>query len=390
MRILIAADSYYPNVDGSSYFSQRLASRLKTRGHEVLVVAPSRSVRTGHFNHAGVNVFGVRSFANPFHKDYRFSPPLFIKQEIKLAIKIFAPDVVHIQGHFFVERTAMVAANKMGLPVIGTNHFMPENLVLYLHLPRTAEEWVKRLMWWQFREVFKRVDIVTTPTVSAKNLLRQIGLAKEVIPLSNGIDLERFHPRPARPDLKKKYRLPDQPLLFSVGRLSPEKNIDLILRALALVDDKIKPHLVIAGSGKKTVRQGLERLALNLGLTDSVTFTGFVPDEELPYFYNLVDCFITAGTAELQSLVTMEAMASGLPVLAARALALPELVRHGVNGYLFEPGNAKDLAAGMEKMFSDLVLRKNMAAKSLEIIKAHDVNKIVDKFEALYRSVVKK
>lgn len=83
----------------------------------------------------------------------------------------------------------------------------------------------------------------------------------------------------------------------------------------------------------------MKKLADKIGLYSRVTFTGFVPDDELPGLYALSHCFIIAGTAELQNIVTMEAMATGLPVIAVRAMALPELVQQGVNGCLFEPGD---------------------------------------------------
>ena len=113
-----------------------------------------------------------------------------------------------------------------------------------------------------------------------------------------------------------------------------------------------------------------------------------MPDEDLPNLYKIADCFIIAGTAELQSLVTMEAMASGLPVVGVNAMALPELIHDGENGYLFELDNIESLTQSLIKILSDEKLRKQMGDKSLEIIQAHDINNSMVTFESLYQSML--
>jgi glycosyltransferase involved in cell wall biosynthesis len=132
----------------------------------------------------------------------------------------------------------------------------------------------------------------------------------------------------------------------------------------------------------------LEHLADELGISGHVTFAGFVPDIDLPNLYCITDAFIIAGIAELQSIVTMEAMASGLPVVGVNAVALPELIHDGENGFLFENGDIKSLAEKMTKILSDESLRKQMGVKSLEIIAKHDIHKIIDEFEALYQKLI--
>ncbi len=156
----------------------------------------------------------------------------------------------------------------------------------------------------------------------------------------------------------------------------------MILSALSRIPDNDLLHFVIAGTGAE--EQRLKAFVHNHGLQQSVTFVGFVPDADLSALYCLADCFIIAGTAELQSIVTMEAMASGLPILAVRAVALPELVRDGQNGLLFQPDDAPGLADRIVRMFSDDALRQQMAEKSLEFIARHDIEYILGQFEALY------
>jgi 1,2-diacylglycerol 3-alpha-glucosyltransferase len=388
MKILIAAESYYPNTDGASYSAHRLAQSLKSKGHAVMAVAPSKTLRTGLEMRDGISVFGVRSYPILVYKNFRISPPVFTKKSIEKAVRDFDPDVIHIQSHFFVCEQVFRVAKKMGVPIVGTNHFMPENLIHYFPVPKSWKKGLKNSAWRKFKSVYEKLDIVTTPTVTAAKLAKGIGLDKEIIPVSNGIDLSRFKPQNEGEYLRDKYALGRDPIFLYVGRLDKEKNLDKILKALALVPKEMEFRFAIAGKGAEGAR--LKKITKGLRLEKRVVFLGFVPDEDLPNLYPLADCFIIAGMAELQSIVTMEAMASGLPVLAVNAVALPELVHHGENGFLFEINELKQIADYIVKIISDQDIRKEMSQKSLDIIKEHDIIEVISKFESFYEELIEK
>ena len=386
MRILLATDTYYPDVNGAAYFTYRLATILSQRGHNVFVMCPSRSFRNTVSNDNAVTVYGIRSIPIPIYRNFRISP-LFIPRSVTRAVKEISPDIVHIQNHFLIGKEVVSAAKRLGIPAIGTNHFMPENLVHYLHLPGVAERWVQKLAWRQFVRVFEQLDSVTTPTKTAAALLEKAALNKDVMPVSCGIDLERFKPTNDGAYLKQRFGIPtDRPVLLYVGRLDKEKKIDVVLRALPDISRVTGVHLVLAGLGKE--KQNLKALTEKLGIQKAVTFTGFVLDEDLQNIYRVADLFVTAGIAELQSIVTMEAMASGLPVVAVNAMALPELVHNGENGYLFSDGDSEMLAERVIAILANRALRARMSEKSLEIIKDHDINKTVEKYESIYSEIV--
>jgi len=386
MKILIATDTYYPDVNGAAYFAYRLATILAERGHNVFVMCPSRSFKNTVSNDKGVTVYGIRSIPIPVYQNFRISP-LFISRTIRRAVEEISPDIVHIQNHFLIGKQAVSAAKKLGIPVIGTNHFMPENLVHYLHLPETAEKWLRKFAWRECIRIFRQLDFVTTPTKTAVALLKNAGFSKDVIPISCGIDLDRFKPTNDGAYLERRFAIPtDKPVLLYVGRLDKEKRIDLILRALPDILRVTSVHLVLAGIGKE--KQKLEELTEKLGIQKAVTFTGFVPDEDLQNIYRIADIFVIAGIAELQSIVTMEAMASGLPVVAVNAMALPELVHDGENGYLFSDGDKQMLAEKIIAILTNQTMRAQMAKKSLEIIKDHDINKIIEKYESIYNEII--
>ncbi len=386
MKVLIATETYLPDANGAAYFSHRLATLLSRRGHSVFVMCPSRSIKSTVSTENGVTVYGIRSVPVPVYRTLRISP-VFISRTVRRAVEEISPDIVHIQHHFLIGKEALSAAKKLGIPVMGTNHSMPENLLHYLHLPRFAERLVRRFYWRRFLRVFRQLDFVTTPTRTAVQVLKRVGLGEDVMPISNGVDLERFRPTNDGLYLKLKFAIPtDRPVLLYVGRLDREKRIDIILRALPDILRVTSVHLVLTGIG--TEKQRLEELAEKLGIQKAVTFTGFVPDEDLQNIYRVGDLFVIASIAELQSIVTMEAMASGLPVVAVNAMALPELVHDGENGYLFSNGDSQMFAEKVIAILSNQATRAEMSKKSLEIIKDHDISKVVEKFESIYSEIV--
>ncbi|MGQ9545716.1 MAG: glycosyltransferase [Dehalococcoidia bacterium] len=386
MKILIASETYYPDVNGAAIFTHRLASILAKRGHTVFVMCPSRSFRNTVSNDNGFTVYGIRSIGVLIYRNFRVSP-LFISGVIKKRMKEISPDIVHIQHHFLIGKEALRAAKKLGIPVIGTNHSMPQNLLHHLRLPKFAENWLSKFYWRQCVRILEQLDFATTPTKTAAAMLKNAGFSKDVMPISNGVDLERFNPTNDGLYLKRSFAIPmDKPVLLYVGRLDKEKRIDIILQALAHMLRFTSVHLVLAGIGAEKKR--LEKLTDKLGIREAVTFTGFVPDKDLPNIYRVADVFVIASIAELQSIVTMEAMASGLPVVAVNAMALPELVHDGENGYLFSDGDSEMLAQKVIAIVSNPTARAQMSKKSLEIIKDHDINKVIEKYESIYTEIV--
>ncbi|MEK7109528.1 MAG: glycosyltransferase [Patescibacteria group bacterium] len=386
MKVLIASDAYYPMVAGSSYFVQRFADTLAGAGHEVAVVAAGQGLRAAQSYRGRVRVFWTPGVPIFFVPGFYLSLPFLINPSISRAIEEFKPDVVHIQMHFFIARRTLKVALRRGIPVVATNHFMPDNLTHYLFLPAGVTRFIDKLMWWDAARIFRKAHGLSAPTRTAVSLM-QPQLNQEMLAISNGIDLKRFNPQNDPAPARTKYNLPQKPLLLYVGRLDKEKQVDSVLRAFARARAACDFHFVAAGQGVE--KNKLEKLAAKLGISEHVTFTGFVPDELLPSLYAAVDAFVIAGIAELQCIVAMEAMATGLPIIGARAVALPELVHDGENGYLFEPGDEQELSHKMAHLMSDGVLRKKMGQRSLEIIAGHDINTTLEQFEELYRAALR-
>ncbi|MDZ5444445.1 glycosyltransferase [Micromonospora sp. 4G57] len=374
-RIVIGADTYLPDVNGAANFTHRLATGLLGRGHEVHVICPARESGPGSTLEKGLMVHRLVSHRTPFHPTFRVCVPWQVARPAARLLDEVAPDVVHIQSHFPVCRGLAAAARRRRIPVVATNHFMPENLLGYARLPAWLAGVACRLAWRDLVRVFHRAYIVTAPTPRAVQLLHEKGLRCAAEPVSCGLDLDRFaQPLLDGGDGRRR-------VLF-VGRLDQEKNVDQLLHALALLPERLQAIGEIVGDGCH--RRVLEDLARQLSIWDRVTFHGLVSDQEVLHAYARCDVFCMPGTAELQSLVTMEAMAAGKPIVAADAMALPHLVRPGSNGYLYPPGDIHALAAHLAALLDDASARAQMGAVSRRIIAAHDLGHALRTFEELY------
>ncbi|MFF2369095.1 glycosyltransferase [Agromyces sp. NPDC058110] len=379
LRILIGADTFAPNVNGAARFAERLAAGLVERGHEVHVVAPAASRKHGTWRevHEGQEITAHRLYSWRWypHDWLRFALPWRIKQNSARILDEVKPDVVHFQSHIVVGRGLSIEAEKRGIRIVGTNHFMPENMLEFTLLPKAWQDWAVGLAWKAAGRTFGRAEAVTTPTLKAASFLEKHTGLEGVHAISCGIDAHKYSPN-WEPRTENR-------ILF-VGRVTGEKQIDVLLRALTLLPAELDAKVEIVGGGDQL--KNLQNLAAELGVADRVTFTGYVTDEQLREAYHRASVLAMPSIAELQSIVTMEAMASALPVVAANAMALPHLVHDGQNGYLFEPSNPADLAAKLRTVLEATRDEYNaLKSQSLKLIKAHDITRTLDTFESLYR-----
>lgn len=379
LRVLIGTDTYPPNVNGAAYYTRRLALGLAARGHEVHVVCPSATGQPALEMVGPVRVHRVRSMRTPFHEDFRVASPARVRTDVARVLERVCPDVVHVQNHFLIGRVLCRLAGRRGLPLVATNHFMPDNLLPYLPLPGPIARAVARLGWRDLARVFAPAGALTTPTPTAARLVRASGIGADVEAVSNGIDLARFRQRAVSPLSEG-----TKTMLF-VGRLDAEKHIDELIDALPAIRTTVDARLVIGGIGG--LREALECRAIERGVAEHVDFLGFVSDEDLPGLYASADVFCMPGTAELQSLATLEAMATGCPVVAADAMALPHLCQHGRNGFLHQPRDVAELAERVTTVLTDGERWERMSKESHSIATEHDEAGSLRRFEELYAEV---
>ena len=380
LTILIAADTYPPHINGAAQFGYRLAKGMTGRGHNVHVLACRDSKGKSYTEFRDeATVHRLRSHAAPTHEYFRICFPWEIKKEISLLFDRVKPDVVHIQSHYMIGEHVLYEAVKRGVRIVATNHFMPENLNPFLPFPQWFKDIIGRISWKDMGKVMGQADVITTPTPLAAKAMHEHAFLRKVLPLSNGIDSAAYELQPGEVIEPHPY-----PTVMFAGRLAEEKHVDVLIRAIGKTPAELNVHLEIVGSGE--VRTALEELVQRLGLGSRVKFLGLVSDEDLRKAYIKADLFCMPGTAELQSLVTLEAMSASTPVVLADAMALPHLVRDGENGYLFTPNDSDDLA---KKITQILQLPKDqqqaMGRASRAMVEPHSIQGTLQTFEDLYR-----
>ncbi len=381
MKIVIATDQFPPMVGGVAVVTHQLALHLAKREHQVWVIAPSENWRSAQTLEQQVHISRFASFEWPAYEGQRIA--FFPFLTVWRLFKSLQPDVVHIHSPLILGTLARMAAHSYHVPVIATNHFMPINLSRSLSGDNVVGRSFSSATYRYLIGFYRHCDYVTAPTATALKLLREQGLRTPGEALSNGIDLTRFSPGPRDEGMRQTLGLPTKvPLALVLTRLMEEKRVHILLQAMQHLQAPV--HLVVAGTGPDA--KALQTLAQQLGISQRVTFLGFVPDEQLVPLYRLADFFVMPSVAELQSLATLEAMACGLPVIAADAGALPELVKPGQNGYLFQPDKSDQLARALEGMLKQPQQWQAMGQHSLEIAAQHEYQQVLNRWETLYQA----
>ena len=387
MKILIASDLHYPTINGVATFSRNLARGLAAHGHEVLVIAPSQTGKRSKevdCNHVIVRTVSV---IFPFYQNFRIS--LSPAREVRKIIKDFDPDVIHIQMLLGIGQATMRYGNKMGIPIVSTNHAMPENLMDNLKLLAPFSRPINYTISAYGARFHSKADFVTLPTQSAIDMFKASDrITVPMAPVSNGIDLGRFTIGEAPASLYKKYTLPkNKPIITYIGRLDAEKHLPVLLKAFVRVlASEPETHLLIVGDG--TESNNLKSLAKHLGVDKKISFTGKVSDEDLVELHHVGTVYCMPSPAELQSIATLEAMASGQPIVAVDAGALGELCQDGRNGYLCKQDDDEAMAEGLLAIISDPKKRATMSKESLAIAQTHDLETTLTAFEKIYTDLI--
>lgn len=375
----MACDTFAPDINGAARFAERLAAGLVRHGHEVHIIAASTDAMHGarYEVHDGsrMMVHRMRSHRVPQHKTLRWTQPIGLTSEIRKILRDVRPDALHIQSHLLMGRFALRAARGTGVKRIATNHIMPENLIKYSLLPKFLHKAAMRITWADAGRILRKMDALTTPTRRAAQLLEDAAGVSGVLAISCGIDAARFaNETPVNNR---------EPRFLFLGRLDDEKRIHILLQAVAILTDH--PNVIVELVGDGGERENLAALAKELGIQDRVIFTGHISDQELPKAYERCTAFVMPSIAELQSIATMEAMASGRPVIAADAMALPHLVHDGDNGYLFPADDAEALADRLRRILeADQQELNRLSENSLHLIQSHDIERTIKIFEDLY------
>lgn len=336
LKVLLVTDGYPPVVAGAQIFVSRLAQGLFRNGVDVYVFAPSTNLEYMEERIGGVTVYRFPSVPLPGGwKNERLA--IFPYSRARKILKDINPDIMHIQTPGTLCFACTKLAKQTKLPLVFSNNILPENIFDYNGIKFPFRKTLENFYSLVFSKLYNRGKCVITPSKYGRKFLRDIGVVVPINVISCGVPEEFMKIAKHVKSHNNKLRI------LYAGRLAHEKNIETIINAVEIVITKnsgIKVTLIGDGHNRKR----LQAIVKKKQLEKHFEFKGFLNNTEYKQEFSTNDIFIMPSNSELQGIVVLEALASGLPVIAARSKALPELVKHGKNGLLFKADDAIDLS----------------------------------------------
>jgi len=361
MRLGYFSDTYLPTMHGVTTSIRDFGEELVKRGHKIFLYAPDCDREYDK----GMKVYSC--------KGVDFKPYPGFRSGFALQMKIPELDLIHAQSPANLGWYALKIGDKRNLPVVYTYHTLLPDYAKYLFpFAPNIGSWIIV----QYLKFFiNRCDGVIAPSIAIKNLIPDVKPPVEVIP--SGVNLQRFQRvENARDQLGIKCR---GRFFLSLCRLGYEKRIDVIIKAAKKVMEE-KDRLYVVGKGPEM--NNLKKIA---GDDKRIVFTGYIPDEDVASYYSAADFYILASDTETQGLTPLEAMACGVPVIAANAMANPEQILDGKNGYLFKANDVDDLARVMNRAENT----EHLVRGALKMADERSVVRQTDQLEKYYEGFMK-
>lgn len=292
------------------------------------------------------------------------------------------PDVIHLQVPSLISLATLWLAKRKKIPVAIGIHDLPANIAVFSPMFRQS---VSRVTKWVLTRWFNGADILISPSQYGKKYYQTLGVTTKTHVISNGVDprIFRFQIEKAKAFMLKYLgrTVCTKPLLLYVGRISQEKNLKVLMKAMRCVD----AILIVVGPAWSTMY--LEELKKIGG--EKAVFTGEIPLDDLVGAYSACDMLIQPSTNELQSLVILEGMSCGLSIVGANHGPIPELVVEKNNGLLFDPFDEVDLSSKINQLIEGgRIVRKRMSSASLMVAGEHALERSAEKYIELYSSLV--
>jgi len=390
MKIFYALETFLPHVSGVTISVNRLANYFsQNKKNKVYVITTSPNgefqIDSDSYNYTVVR---IKSHANPIRKELKVS--YLASLHIKKILDDFKPDIIHIQDPFFISQALAFEAKKRKIPVIATQHCSLEFPLSYLKLPKFLRKTTTKTMIKVLATFFNNhCQVLIAPSEFIKKETIKWGINIPIEVISNGINIEIFSTSRISEEFLKKYQIENfisKPIIFYSGRIDKDKNLETLIKAIPLVLREIDVHFLFLGGGSFKKELVIQLADKDCSFKKNVCFLGPIQpqDIDLAKFYRLATVFVMPSAIEAQSLATMEAMASGLPIVAANSGALPELVKNRENGFLVEALKPGAYAEAIVEIIKNKDLKKKLGRKSLELIVLHDFKKTSQKLKKIY------
>lgn len=380
LRIGLFTDTYAPQVNGVSISLQLISEGLKKRGHQVTIFAP----KFPGYKDDQPNVMRLPSLK------YLNNPPIYVavlgtpRSTWSLTRKHF--DVLHAHSPLSVGLLAYLTASTKRLPLIYTYH---TSITDYTHYVKFigGTGLMKRAAAWFSSASTNLGDQIVVPSPKFYRLLMQQKVRKPIHIIPNGIDLSSFKTAKNAGALRNRLKVSaEAPILLTVGRMDPEKRLDFIIDAFVQISNQIpNAQLVFAGDG--SARKNLEEKVNALDVKNKIHFLGMVSRNDLPDVLHDATIFLSASTTEVHPISVIEAIASGLPLVAVQDEAFEGMVEHDVNGYM-TPLDVHIYADSIIKLLQDKKKLEAFGKRSALLSEKYSIEGQVKALEKLYTEAI--
>ncbi|MDF2537004.1 MAG: 1,2-diacylglycerol 3-glucosyltransferase [Herbinix sp.] len=383
LNIALFTETYYPEINGVATSVYTLKNELENRRHNVYVFTTT-TPGAPEYEH---NVFRVPSIPFIFITERRVG--LFYQPKLAQVIKKLNLDIIHTHTEFSLGIFGRIMARELKLPIVHTYHTIYEDYTHYLTHVKALDRRAKAFARTYSKVACNTAEQVIVPTEKTKELLMRYSVHKDISVVPTGINLRKFDPKQYSAEevnaLKKKYGIhPEDKVLLYIGRVSPEKNLEEIVNAMP---EYMKVHanvkFVVVGSGPALEK--LETLTKVLHIADRFIFTGAQPWDKIGLFYRLGDVFVSASRSETQGLTYIEALASGLPVVAREDQCLVDILQQGHNGYTFT--DKEGLYHGLDQVLF-LNNDTDYCGNAIQMVGRYSTQEFAYQVEHVYRQVM--
>ncbi|MBI3168563.1 MAG: glycosyltransferase [Chloroflexi bacterium] len=380
LRIGLFTDTYAPQVNGVSVSLQMISEGLKKRGHQVTIFAP----RFPGYKDNEPNVMRLPSLK------YLNNPPIYVavlgtpRSTWRLTRKHF--DVLHAHSPASVGLLAYLTASTKRLPLIYTYHTSITDYTHYIKFIGNTGI-IKYAAAWFSKASTDLGDQIIVPSPKFQRLLLNQKVKQPINVIPNGIDLSMFKSAKKPGTLRKRLGIgPDAPILLTVGRMDPEKRLEFIVEAFDLIANRVpNAHLVFAGDGGS--RKSVEEKARATRAKDRIHFLGMVNRADLPDIFHDANVFLSASTTEVHPISVIEAIASGLPMVAVQDEAFEGMIEEGMNGYLVKL-DVNVYADTLADLLPDRERLKRFGSHSTVLSEKYSIEGQVRALEKLYLEAI--
>ncbi|WP_372625718.1 glycosyltransferase [Arsukibacterium sp.] len=378
MNIVIFTNTYTPHVGGVARSVEAFVTEYRKLGHRVLVVAPEFA----GMPEDELDVVRIAAIQNFNATDFSVALPFHHK--LSQILDKFKPDIIHSQHPFLLGMSALRTARYRKIPLVFTHHTLYER---YTHYVPGDSQAMKHFAIALATRYANLCDQVIAPSESIADLLHQRGVSSPVAVIPTGVYLERF----ARGDgdrVRRQLGIPsDAVVIGHLGRLAPEKNLDVLSQAVAeAIGTHLKAHFLVVGVGPS--EQSIRTIFKEAGVADRLHITGILQQQSLTDALHAMDVFAFASTSETQGMVVTEAMAAGLPVVAFDAPGVREVVVHEQNGMLLNQKTAQALATALGQLIDSPAKMTALSRGALHTAEGFAMSRSAAKALQCFRSVL--